>query len=164
MQRDILHRRIKQYYSSHEKHYFGKYYIYNNNIYRVVRLRCINKFKTPFYIMSIKHGLGSKDILLSDFYFNKMKFYDNKPNISPRKNNRYNKCYFENSKMKKNFHVLEKLYELGYKNYSRMTAIGFHQCDYSIIDKKGLILTTHQSEDELKSEGYRNLFDYYKAK
>ena len=161
MQRDILYRRIKRYYSSHEKHYFGKYYIYNNKIYRVVRLRYIYNFKTPFYIMSIKHGLGTKDILLSDFDFNKMKFYDNKPNISPRKNNRYNKCYFDNSKMKKNFHVLEKLYELGYKNYSITTSMSFHQCGFTVIEN-GYLFTTHQKENELKEEGYRNLFDHWK--
>lgn len=163
MRKDILHRRIKKYYTTYEKHFFGKFYIYKDKIYRVVRLEYIDKFKTPFYKISIKHGLGTKDIKLSFNEFGEIKFYSKIPRV--RKDNyQYRMCYFNNNKMKEQFHILEKLYNLGYENHSRMTAIGFHQYDYSIIDKKGLILSTHQTEDELKLEGYRNLFDYYRAK
>jgi hypothetical protein len=163
MQKDILNRKIKQKYTNHEKHFFGKYYVYNNKIYRIVRLKYNDKFKTPFYILTIMNNkLKTKNITIYKHEFDNMKFYDKKPKT--RKNNyQYRMCYFDNSKMKENFYILENLYSLGYENYSRTTSISFHQYGFSTINKKGEIMSTHENEEELISNGYRNIFDFYKV-
>jgi hypothetical protein len=161
MQRDILNRKIKKYYTNHEKHFFGKFYEYNNKYYKIVRLRYIDNFKTPFYILTILgNKLNTKDIIVSKIDFNKMKFFDKKPK-SRMNNYKYRFCYFSTKEMKNKMNIIEKLYELGYTNYSRTTAISFYQYPYCIINKRGEFMTTGDNSEILESLGYRNLFDFY---
>lgn len=164
MTRDLLGNRILKHYTLFEKTFFEKYYLFNDKIYQVLRLkRYVGKEGLSYNLQVIDINNKRRKVIrvidMKDTEFeNKKLFHTIKKlkdfyNISTKK--QYDFSYFENTKENINL-IVEPLYKLGYENYSRTTHTSYHNTKYTIV-KNGLLLTS----DDIGEENLRQIFKVY---
>lgn len=88
MVRDVLGYKVKNHKQLRMLHYIEKYYIYNNNVYQIIRLSKHFKLDAGSYvdmfIVNIKTNKRKNITLSLDSFLNK-KLYDKVPNLNKSK-------------------------------------------------------------------------------
>jgi len=160
MLRDLLGNRVKNNNHKRQQRLMERYYIFNNKVYQIIRAGISYKLDGGMYYSFTVQDINTKKVFFKEYIWEKdfvdMTFYKKRyqaiSKLDGFKKFKYNHAYFLND----NIELVEKLYNLGYENFSEQTSISYHQYPYTVI-KKGRLMTYSNTDFEIEGKKYRQI-------